>query len=55
MGTYSDLAPRAGRLSPAVGRVVQVHGGRLPGRNAEHFGVGPAVVLGQTSLRLPGR
>jgi hypothetical protein len=29
--------------------------GGLLGRDAERFGMGPAVVLGRTSLRLPGR
>jgi hypothetical protein len=29
--------------------------GRLPGTEAGRFGMGPAAVLGQDSLRFPGR
>ena len=34
--------------------MVQVLGGRLPGRDAERFGVGPAVVFGQDLAEAAG-
>jgi hypothetical protein len=34
--------------------VMQAAGGRLPGRDAERFGMGPAVVLGQDLAEAAG-
>ena len=61
--TLRDSANRVGPRQSRLGRTMRagtarlVPGlrGRLPGRQAERFRMGPEVVLGQDLVRLPGR